>query len=209
MRRKDSRLIEAMRLARQHDPDPPHAFQVARIAADLFAGLSGLHGLGAPEERLLVSASLLHDTGHALRPDAHHKGARDLIMQANLPGFTDRERSMIACVARYHRAKHPQSSHAVYSALEQHDRGIVQKLSAILRIADGLDRAHAASVKAVAVAQRERVCRIEIVQRFSSIEDIEGARRKSGLFEEVFGLRVELIESTSQTNQDEVKVDES
>ncbi len=209
MRRADSRLVEPMRLARRHDPDPPHAFQVARIAADLFAELQGLHGLGTPGERLLVSAALLHDTGHTLRPDAHHKGARDFIMQSELPGSTDRERSIIACVARYHRAKHPQPNHCVYKSLGRADREIVRKLAAILRIADGLDRAHAASVKSVAVSRRDDVCRIEVRQRFSSVEDLDGAQRKSGLFEEVFGLRVELIGSVDQANPIEVESNES
>ena len=49
---------------------------------------------------------------------------------------------MVGVIARYHRRALPRIGHYHYSALVPHDREIVLGLSAILRVADGLDGAH-------------------------------------------------------------------
>ncbi len=53
--------------------------------------------------------------------------------------------------ARYHRKSHPKSSHDEFMILPKDWRVIVNKLSAILRIADALDRTHNSLVNTVKV----------------------------------------------------------
>jgi len=149
-----------------------------------------MHGLGPGEQRLLVAAALLHDVGWPVRPEAHHKGSRDLILKAPLAGFSEEERRMIACLARYHRKAHPSARHKVYRDLNQSAREKVRMLAAILRIADGLDRAHAATVKALEVCRDGQTLTIAVQQTPGCGIDLMGAERKKGLFEAVFGVDV-------------------
>jgi exopolyphosphatase/guanosine-5'-triphosphate,3'-diphosphate pyrophosphatase len=69
-------------------------------------------------------------------------------------------------------------------------------LSAILRVADGLDRGHASAVDKVKVRWMERALRITPVPRRASDTmrlEIWGASRKSGLLAELAGVPVEII----------------
>ncbi len=149
--------------------------------------------MGGRERRLLHAAALLHDIGHTISVFQHHKHARDLILQEDLPGFSDEERRMIACVARYHRKAHPQPTHKIYRDLSGGDQETVARLAALLRIGDGLDRSHGASTRSLRVMRTACSLRIYVSQRRPNDIDIWGANRKRQLFEDIFGLEVEII----------------
>ena len=68
---------------------------------ELFDATVEWHGLGAPERRLLEAAALLHDTGWTTRPEKHHKGSRDFILESQMPGFGGDELKMIASPLEY------------------------------------------------------------------------------------------------------------
>lgn len=193
MRLKLQNEMEAIRaLARALDPDPEHAFQVSRLALELFEQLESLHGLPPTARRLLEAAALLHDTGFSAEMRGHHKHSLDIIRSAELPGFSRRERDIVACVARYHRKAEPSPDHPVFRDLDEQGRAVVTRLAALLRIADGLDRAHQASVREVRVRQRDECVEITVLQNHPSPADLEGAARKQGLFESVFQTQVKV-----------------
>ncbi|MBI5091403.1 MAG: HD domain-containing protein [Candidatus Hydrogenedentes bacterium] len=196
--RKDPGLIAAKKFARKHDAEPGHAFQVAKIATQIFALTRDLHGLGPAELRLLTAAAYMHDTGYGVRPMSHHKGARKLILESNLSGFNERELKIVACVARYHRKAHPAKSHRVYCDLDPASQHLVDQLAALLRIADGLDRGHDAATRAVRIQRTTNGLRFYIDQRRPSAIDLDGAMRKRALFEEVYGLAVEVLPDDSR-----------
>jgi exopolyphosphatase/guanosine-5'-triphosphate,3'-diphosphate pyrophosphatase len=66
---------------------------------------------------------------------------RIVIEDESLP-LARRERTIVALVGRYHRKALPDKGHAHYCNLDRKDRLLVDKLSAILRLADGLDSSH-------------------------------------------------------------------
>lgn len=178
---------------RARDTDPDHAFQVCAIALSLFDQTRETHRMADSARLLLEAAALLHDIGYTTGFTAHHKRSRDLILTFELPGIGERERMIAACTARYHRKAFPQPRHRVYRDLEAEEQEIVRRLAAILRIADGLDRRHAASVEAVTPIREENTLRIRVYQSQRDETDLLTAAAKARLFTEVFGLRVEII----------------
>jgi exopolyphosphatase/guanosine-5'-triphosphate,3'-diphosphate pyrophosphatase len=198
IRKADQSLAAVRRLARAIDPEPAHAFQVCRIAETLFDRLKEVHHLDRNARRLLTAAALLHDVGHTVSYQGHHQHARDLILGYDLPGFSEVERAIVACVARYHRKAHPSPKHRVFSDLDADGQALVRRLAAILRIADGLDRAHDAAVRELRTEMAEAKLVIHVLMRQPSSTDIWGGRRKCGLFEEVFDLLVEIVEESDE-----------
>lgn len=183
--------VEAARaLMEAQDIDPPHAKQVARLALQLFDATRYLHKLGVNERFMLEAAGLLHDLGHNRDPLTHHKHSRDMILEAELPVFTERERRIIACVARYHRKAHPKPAHRVYADLRHKDKVIVSRLAAVLRVADGLDRCHMASVESITTTHEGNHLFISVVQHEPNETDIWGANRKRRLLEELYDIEV-------------------
>jgi exopolyphosphatase/guanosine-5'-triphosphate,3'-diphosphate pyrophosphatase len=179
-------------LGRRFQFDEPHAVQVARLADDLYDRLADVHRLPPRARQLLEAAALLHDIGHAVSVHSHHKHTFYLVANADLPGFSDRERELVALVARYHRRSHPGRDRRDLETLSVSELGLVRKLVAILRVADALDRSHQQPVRAV----RTRVSRGAVELRVGARGPIElelwDAAREAGLFQRVFGRRLAL-----------------
>jgi exopolyphosphatase / guanosine-5'-triphosphate,3'-diphosphate pyrophosphatase len=120
-----------------------HAQQVARLALSIFDQTRSVHGLGDQEREWLEYAALLHDIGVHISYDRHHRHSYYLIKNGDLRGFDPQEIEVIALVARYHRQATPKKSHEGYGDLNSALRRTVRVLSAIVRLAEGLDRSHA------------------------------------------------------------------
>lgn len=190
---EDKGILSARGFAENHDPDLDHAFQVTESGLALFDCTRDLHGLGDREQRLLHAAALMHDTGYETQPMKHHKGSRDMILGSKMGGFSMQELMMVACIARYHRKSDPDKSHKVYRDLDSEAQSVVERLAAILRVADGLDRSHLMSAGSLRVEREGNTLRLYVKQRHDNPTDVFGAMRKRGLFEKVFGVELEII----------------
>ncbi len=137
-------------LAAKLDPDPGHSRHVGKLADQLFVDLKAVFELGDSERELLGHAARLHDIGLSIAEKEHHKHGAFLIQNANLGGFWRKEAEIIAQVVRFHRGKAPsQDKHEGYAQLAPWHRTSVEKLAAILRTADALDRGHRQAVHSV------------------------------------------------------------
>ena len=126
-----------------------HAQQVARLALSIFDQTRSVHGLGDREREWLEYASLLHDIGVHISYERHHRHSYYLIKNGDLRGFEPQEIEVIALVARYHRQATPKKSHEGYGDLNSALRTTVRVLSAIVRLAEGLDRSHAQALAGI------------------------------------------------------------
>ena len=139
----DLRRTNALRLAQQLDPDAAHAETAARLALSLFDQTVDLHRLGPEARELLELAAIVHNVGLFISHAAHHKHTYYVVRHSEqLTGFTERERELLALIARYHRRSHPKPRHAEFAALPDDDQDMVRTLAGMLRIAIGLDRSH-------------------------------------------------------------------
>lgn len=143
------RKRNVIQLGRTCGFDEDHGREAARLALELFdsAGELDLHTFGQWERELLEYAALLHDIGTVLTYNNHHAHTHYMIRNSELLGFDETELSIIAATAYYHRKKRPKKKHEVYGSLDKRSRRIVKKLSALLRIAENLDRSHAGVIR--------------------------------------------------------------
>jgi exopolyphosphatase/guanosine-5'-triphosphate,3'-diphosphate pyrophosphatase len=179
--------------ARRHAWDEAHCRHVTALALSLFDQTAALHGLGPAERGLLEVAGLLHDVGYAVSQSAHHKHSLYLIRNADLDGFSARERDLVANVARYHRKALPADRHPDYMALDDDDRTLVRRLAALLRLADGLDADHFQVIEAATVVDRGDHLRLELRARDAPDQEMWAAERNGDLFELEFGRRVQPV----------------
>jgi exopolyphosphatase/guanosine-5'-triphosphate,3'-diphosphate pyrophosphatase len=129
--------------------DRRHVEHVRRLALQLFEQLGETLGCGPEEQLLLEAASLLHDVGQLVSYPKHHRHSYSLITHAERLGLAPRERALVALISRYHRRTGPRKKHPEFAALPPGDQDVVRRVSAILRVADGLDRGHSAAVETV------------------------------------------------------------
>ncbi len=183
---------EALDLGRSYSFEEGHAIQTASLALKLFDCLGEIHGLSQHERIMLECAALLHDIGITTDVKGHHKHSMDIIIEHGLSKFSPGEIIMIALIARYHRKAVPSMKHDRFAALSEPCRDIVMKLSALLRVADGLDRTHRNAVQDVGCAVLPDSIRITCSTSGPAEEEIAFGLIKSDLMQVTFGRRVEI-----------------
>lgn len=177
-------------LGRRYGFEEEHCRQDARLAVRLFDLTADLHGLDDEYRHLLYCAGLLHDIGYVEGYWGHHKTAYRLIMKAELSGMTEREKRIVANVARYHRGARPKLKHKGFAALGADDREVVSMLGAILRLADGLDRSHTDAVRDLDVWLEGSQLVVWVDCPFGCGSEIWAGEKKGGFFGDVFGVQV-------------------
>ena len=188
----DETFAACIALGRRCGFEEEHCRQDARLAVKIFDQTDGLHGLDDTYRDLLYCAGLLHDIGYLEGYWGHHKTAYRLIMEADLPGLTEEEKHIVANVARYHRGSRPKLKHSGFAALDPDDREIVEMLSAILRLADGLDRSHMDAVRDLDVWLEDDRLVVLLDCPFDCGSEIWAGEKKGRFLGDLFDLRVEV-----------------
>jgi exopolyphosphatase / guanosine-5'-triphosphate,3'-diphosphate pyrophosphatase len=174
-------------LGRRFGTAPLHARKVAQLAAMLFEGLHSLHRLPPSHGRILEGAAYLFNIGHYISDSRHHKHSLYLILNSDMPGFTDRERMAIANLGRYHRKSMPQPTHPEFQALDPEMRTAVVLLAPLLRIAVALDQSQEQKVERVEISIQEKAVELRLVSdRDTDIEQWH-ASRAADIFRDVYG----------------------
>lgn len=178
--------------ARAAGCDMIHDQHVADLAGQIYSQLIPHADLPRDGIVLLQTAARLRDVGYMVSYDGHHKHSYDLIHNSVLPGFTARQRSLIANVARYHRGARPKKKHENQRDFAKAERRMVAKMAAILRIAGGLDRSRMQLVQRVEVRfTPDEVLLLAHSERQPEV-DLWDARRRIELFERVFKTAVRI-----------------
>ncbi len=186
------RTRSAAAVGRRFGFDERHARQVAHLALQLFDQLAALHGLPASARSLLEAAALLHDVGHAVSPQRHHKHTLYLVQNADIAGFSDEERHLVALVARYHRRTPPERGRPDLEGLGAAELRLLRRLVALLRVADALDRSHHQPVTDVRAALRGRVVRVVARTRAPIDLELWDVAREAAWFRAAMGRRLEV-----------------
>ena len=155
-----------LKLADKYGIDLEYAKQVANHAISLFDQTQGiLHEWGDEERHLLWAAAMLHNSGHHVSHDAHHKHSYYLIRNGGLLGYTESEIETIANLARYHRKSEPKKKHENFQQLDSERLKLfVRQGSTFLRLATALDRRQIGAITAIRVScqGRSRDCHLHL-----------------------------------------------
>ncbi len=183
----DVRRRSVIELGERCSWDPEHARQVARLALAIFDQTQALHQLGDREKEWLEFAALLHDVGHHISFERHHRHSYYLIKNGDLRGFEPEEIEIIALVARYHRRATPKKDHEGYADLDTRLRQVVRVLSACLRMAESLDRSRHSAVGALVMRDRDEDLRMQVTTDGDVELELWAANRQASILAEALG----------------------
>ncbi len=187
-------LRSAESLARKYRVHRAHSAQVTQLSQQLFDATTDLHLLDDHDALLLKCAAIVHECGNFINARAHHKHSQYIIQHSEIFGLGQKDISIIALVARYHRRSCPKPSHTDYRNLSSTDRMRVSKLAAILRIADALDRSHSSRISEINVRVSRKKLNIDLVGISDASVERLAMRSKADLFQDIYGLSVTLHE---------------
>ncbi len=179
------RRRQIISLARRCHYSEVHSHHVAQLAGELFEQTQMLHQLGEREREWLEYGAILHDIGYLITADGHHKHSYYIISHSKLDGFSAEEREMIANITRFHRKSLPKKDQKTLNMFSARGKKTIMMLSALLRIADGLDRSHFGVIQHVKVKILDSV-KIILTTLGDPELEIWTAQERKDLFEKVF-----------------------
>jgi len=182
--REQRQVVEAM--TKRYGVAIRHARQVASLAHSLFETMQPLHRQPPASGKLLEAAAYLHDIGHFISDTSHHKHSAYLVANSDLPGFTAKERLIVAAVCRFHRKSMPQARHSQFQALDAEAKRTVLYLSPLHRLADALDRSHEQKVRNVTVSFKNGSVSLQVEADVNADLEIWAASQASAAFREVY-----------------------
>lgn len=182
-------LISAKNIAKRYNSNKQHIQAVDQYALAIFDGMKKVHGMGPRERLLLQIAVQLHDCGKYISMGNVAQCAYNIIMSTEIIGLSQPEREIIANVVKYNTTP--------FEYFEEMNRGtginkrnylLVAKLTALLRLANSLDRSHHQKISNIKASVKED----ELILLVDTTKDLSLERGlledKAEFFEEVFSL---------------------
>ena len=163
-----------------------HSLHVTMLSLMIFDSLQPFHKMDGRDRFLLECAGMLHDIGWKGGQKNHNRRSADMIFSDERLPLDLAERGVIALAAFAHRGTEPLESQGFFNLLSPDYQKKTKNLTAILRIADGLDYLHLGTAQEVHCVIGEEIFCDVIATSDISIEK-ERARTKSDLFQQAFG----------------------
>lgn len=183
----------ALNLLRKYTGDEKHAQYVRMISLKLFDALKDELGLEHKARMLLETAALLHDIGMFIRADDHNIHSKYIIEHSEIFGLNRDEKTIVAQIANYHRGNSRPQDDPQFLALPRTERLTILKLTAILRVADALDRAHTQRISDFAISFTNDTMTMTTNGTHHNVLEKLAVTEKSDFFESVFGYKVILV----------------
>ncbi len=183
----------ALNIAKRYRIDVGHAQYVKKMALKIYDVMASEIGLQNDARLILEVAAILHDIGTFIRESDHEIHSHYIISHSNIFGVEKQTLNIIALIARYHRGGSSLPDDDDFLALPRKDRMKVLKLSAILRVADALDRGHSQRLSDVKIFLNETMLILELKDIRDTKLEKQAIAEKGNLFEAVFGYTVLIV----------------
>lgn len=159
------------------------------IALTIFDSLKKVHGMGNRERLLLQLAAIMHDCGKFINMTDVGMCSYSIIMHTEMIGLSHREREMVAYIARFiHDDFAYYDEMTAVSDMDKETYLVIAKLTAIIRIANGLDKSHKQKLKKIKAQLEEEKLILTLESKQDILYEQEVFRQKADFFEEVFSI---------------------
>ena len=180
----------AQNISKRYRGSKKRSETLEKIALNIFDGIKKLHGLGKRERLLLQISTILHDCGKYISMVNLGECSYHIIMATEIIGLSHLEREIVANVVKYnHMEFEYYEAMEKLSMLDRESYIKIAKLTAILRLANGLDRSHKQKFKDVKITMKEDnlIFTVDTDEDIMLEKGLFGAR--ADFFEEVYNIR--------------------
>ena len=163
---------------------------IEKIALQIFDAMKRIHGMKERERLLLQICALLHDCGKYISMNYLAECSYNIIRCTEIIGLSAREQEIVANVVRFNHDEF------LYYEERERDCGLsrkdymaVTKLTAILRLANGLDRSHKKKFNDVRIRLRGQQLQITVSTKKDITLEKGLFTYRADFFEEVFSVK--------------------
>ena len=166
---------------------------------DIIDAIRRYHGMTSRDRLLLRIAVLLHACGKFISIRDANECAYNIIMSTEIIGLSHLEREIIANVVRYNIRDFDYNQIQLETDIDREVSGgslsvnditiKIAKLTAILRLANSMDRSHQQKLSGCRMAVRDEQLVITTDYPGEILLEQMSFQQKSDFFEEIFGIR--------------------
>ncbi len=185
----------ALNISRRYNGSRSRAETLRQISGTIFDSMKKVSGLKKRDRLYLDIASILHDCGKYIAMTDIGERSYDIIMATEIIGLSHHEREIVANIVRFNH------SEFVYSGSEEDNGGTlgrdgyikVAKLTAILRLANSLDRSHKQKLKEVRATLSGSELQLSVSTPQGFLLEEAFFPEASDFFEEIYSIRPVII----------------
>ena len=184
---EDDIRSSVVQVAKRYRCNNVHNHNVMKIACMIFDKTKKIHGLKGKQRLQLEIAAALHDCGKFINMNNAAFNSYSIIMSTEIMGLSHKEREEIANIVRYNSVPFP-DYRELSGSIGDCDYMTIAKLTAILKIANAMDRSHKQKANAYSMAVKEKQLMIIV----DTLDDLALERAmfedKAEFFQQVYGI---------------------
>ena len=155
----------------------------------IFDSMKRLHGLGKRERLYLRLAAILHDCGKYISMVNIGETSFQIIMATEIIGLSHQEREIVANIVRFNHSKFVYEGQWTGTGGQSRELLLtVAKLTAILRLANSLDRSHKQKLNGLKAVIKENQLILTVDAREDMALEKGFFRANADFFKEVFSV---------------------
>lgn len=183
-------IISAQNISKRYMGSKRRSETLEKIALTIFDSMKEVHGLGSRERLLLQLATILHDCGKYISLVKLGECSYNIIMSTEIIGLSHMDRVIVANVVKY--------NHIDFNYQELLEQNVnldreaylkIAKLTAILKITNGLDRSHKQKFKDIKAVLKDEQLIIDIDTSVDITLEKGLFYRRADFFEEVYSVK--------------------
>ena len=179
-------VAAAKSMSKRYRGNSTHMQNVVEYSLDIFDAMKKYHGMGKRERLLLQISAILHNCGKFINMRSPADSTYNIISSTEIIGLSHAERMMVATIARNNLDKFSYEESTM----------TIAKLTAILRLANSLDRSHKQKIDNYRFKMADdRLVITATTGEDMSLEFISFDMHKK-FFEEIFGIEPVLTQTT-------------
>lgn len=186
-------MAASKNLAERYQSYSGHTESVLSTSTVIFDALKKVHGLGKRERLLLQVASILHDCGRYVSLTNQSECSYQIITASEIIGLTELEREIVAGTVKYNSLPRPPYED-LRDKLDKESYVVVSKLTAILKIANAMDRSHKQKFENIKAALKGKELIITIETKENTVLEKGLFSAYAETFEEVFSIMPKIKE---------------
>lgn len=181
-------IAAARNIGKRYMNNKEHIQMIEELALKIFDCMVKVHGMSHRERLLLQIAIILHDCGKYISLSSFSECSYNIIMATEIIGLSHLEREIIANAVKFNTTEFVYYDELA-GKFDRESYIILEKITAILRVANALDRSHRQKFKNVKITLIEK----ELVLTLDTMSNVlleKGLfKEKAEFFEEVFSIK--------------------
>lgn len=178
----------ALNISKRYMGSKKRSETLEKITATIFDSMKKIHGLGKRERLYLRIAAILHDCGRFVSLVNLGENSYNIIMATEIIGLSHQEREIVANIVRYNHTAFRYYEEVKKSGFDKETYLVVAKLTAILRLANSLDRSHKQKLKGLKATLQDNELILNVETQEDITLEITFFDKRTEFFKEVFSI---------------------